>query len=414
MKLYISHLGPQGDGIAKTKRGIVFVDRAAPRETVEASLYKDRKGATRAAILDLIDSSPFRSSPPCPHFSDCGNCSFQHLTQNFYRDWKIELVKTALLDEKVKVSAWEPPVFLPGKNRRRITITASLTKSKLTLGYYQRRTRNVFNLTECEIVHPDLFLFVQSLRPFISLLVKAHNKIDVFFQKSENQYEMIFLSPVDLPPKTVKELKQNSNLSRLGLKSEKGIRVLFDKQKMVSTFGSLKVKLPPFSFLQPTEEGERALVKTVLQPLKSHHKIADLFSGSGTFSGPLLSKGFVSAYESNPESVSALKAAAQEKPLKAFRRDLFKNPLKASELEAFDAVVFDPPRAGCLEQAKQLARSSCPILIGVSCNPQSFARDAKIITHGGYRLVKVQVIDQFLWSHHVELVGVFSRNFLNK
>jgi len=187
------------------------------------------------------------------------------------------------------------------------------------------------------------------------------------------------------------------------------IQILVEVEPVVASFGPLRVALPPFAFLQPTLDGEKALVASILASLPQTGKLVDLFSGCGTFSGPMLEKGAVDAYESVAASVTALNQARGRHPLKVFQRDLFQNPVRGAELEAYGAVVFDPPRAGCPEQATALAASKVPVLVGVSCNPATFSRDAKILVQGGYQLKSLQVIDQFQWSHHVEMVGVFSR-----
>lgn len=174
-------------------------------------------------------------------------------------------------------------------------------------------------------------------------------------------------------------------------------------------FGALDVALPALAFLQPTTAGEAALVDAVMELLPRAGKFADLFAGCGTFSGPMLERGPVDAYENASSAVRALEKSKGTKPLKAIERDLFRQPLQPVEANRYDAIVFDPPRAGAQEQAKALAASQVPRLIAVSCDPGSFARDARILVDGGYRLESVKVIDQFTWSHHVELVACFTR-----
>jgi 23S rRNA (uracil1939-C5)-methyltransferase len=171
----------------------------------------------------------------------------------------------------------------------------------------------------------------------------------------------------------------------------------------------LDVALPPLAFLQPTEAGAAALVEAVLELLPASGKFADLFAGSGTFTGPMLTRGSVDAYESGAAAVRALEKAKGTLPLKAFRRDLDREPLKREEANRYDAIVFDPPRAGAAEQAKAFASAKTPLLVAISCNPATFARDARILVDGGYRLDSVKVIDQFTFSHHVELVAGFSK-----
>ena len=187
------------------------------------------------------------------------------------------------------------------------------------------------------------------------------------------------------------------------------VQTLIKKEPVHKTFGNLKVELPPAAFLQPTSEGEEALVTAVMNAIPAKGKFLDLFSGCGTFSGPLLERGSVDAFESGELAVKALSKLSSEFPLRVYRRDLFKNPVRYQDLNRFDAIIFDPPRAGCVEQAHEMALSKCETLVGISCNPATFARDAKILAKGKYQLKSLQVIDQFLWSHHVEVVGVFTK-----
>jgi 23S rRNA (uracil1939-C5)-methyltransferase len=178
---------------------------------------------------------------------------------------------------------------------------------------------------------------------------------------------------------------------------------------MIAKFGALEVALPPLAFLQPTQAGEAALVEAVTELLPASGRFADLFAGSGTFSGPMLARGSVDAYESAAPAIRALEKAKGALPLKGFRRDLEREPVRREEANRYDAIVFDPPRAGAAEQTKALASAKTPLLIGVSCNPPTFARDARTLVDGGYRLDSIKVIDQFTWSHHVELVAGFSK-----
>jgi 23S rRNA (uracil1939-C5)-methyltransferase len=167
--------------------------------------------------------------------------------------------------------------------------------------------------------------------------------------------------------------------------------------------------LPPLAFLQPTPAGEATLVSAIMEFLPKNGTFADLFCGCGTFSGPMLQRGTVDAYDSIESAIRALDKSKGAKPLKAVQRDLFRNPLQYAEANKYDAIVFDPPRIGAHEQAKTLAVSTTPILIGVSCNPATFARDARILVDGGYVFESIKVVDQFTWSHHVELVAAFTK-----
>ena len=377
---------------------------------MEAELWRDKQGVLRGEVKEILSFSPYRTPPPCPHYEVCGNCTLQHVSLDFYQSWKKHLVKAALDKWGVRPQQWLPPLFLKGRNRRRATFSLSLKKGKRVMGYYQRRSKLISPIPSCEIALPELMELKNSVEPILSSIAKAGRDVDVFFQKIGDFFEMVFSGPDSLPKTVVQELSEMALIGRISLKTERGIQVLSQTRKLAATFGELRVHLPPASFLQPTLEGEKALVEAVLNACQhSKGPLADLFCGAGTFSGPLLSFGKVSAFESNPHAVRALREAGKNKPLEVLQRDLFLNPLPRKELNLFDTVVFDPPRAGSLEQCKEMARSHCPLLVAVSCNPATFARDASILIRGGYKLKTLQLVDQFLWSHHVEVVGVFTK-----
>lgn len=410
VQLTITQLGPKGDGIAEGIKGPIFLERTAPGDEVEADIFRDDKGVLRGEVIKFHSLSPLRSSPPCPHYEVCGNCTLQHLSQEFYQNWKQELVQEALLKWGLKPKNWLPPIFLKGQNRRRATFSLTRKKGKLVMGYYQRRSKTISPIPSCGIASPDLIDLKNWLEPFLSPLVKEGQELDLFFQKIGDSFELVFSGLPSLSKIILEELASLPPIGRVSLKTDRGIQVLFQKKNLTTKFSRLNVSLPPATFLQPTEEGERALVSSVVQAIKGRKgAFADLFSGAGTFSGPLLDFGAISAYESNPHAIRALKEAGKNENLNAHQRDLFVHPLSSKEINRFDGVVFDPPRAGCLEQAKEMARSLCPLLIGVSCNPATFARDSYQLIRGGYRLESLQLIDQFLWSHHVEVVGVFTK-----
>ena len=171
--------------------------------------------------------------------------------------------------------------------------------------------------------------------------------------------------------------------------------------------------MPPGAFLQATAEGEAALAKLVLEHVGEAKRVADLFCGIGTFALRLAERARVSAADSEAAAVKALQQAAAKtgglKPVEAATRDLFRRPFMAAELKGFDAVVFDPPRQGAEAQARELVKSAVPLVVAVSCDATTFARDARILVDGGYKLVGVTPVDQFRYSFHVEMVGKFEK-----
>lgn len=408
-RLRIEQLGPLADGISKGKRGAIYVDRAVPGDLLEVQVRTDEKHIQRGTILKIIESSPHRTVAPCPHYDFCGNCSLQHVNLTYYQKWKEQKVVDAFSKMGLSPRKWLPSIFLKGQNRRRATFSLTKHKGRTLLGYYQRRSQLITDIQTCEVISSELLEAALLFKPLFASLISEGQTIDIFIQKVGKDLDIVVSGLSSLPKSLVKELGQIPSVGRVSLKTPRGIQVVSENKLLFISFGSLRVALPPASFLQPTEEGEKTLVQSILSSLPSGQLFADLFSGAGTFSGPLLNHGEVHAFEDNPHSVRSLSDAGKGKPLKVFKRELFKNPLRREELNRFDAIIFDPPRAGCPEQSNELARSRCQFLIGISCNPATFSRDALYLIKGGYRLNTLQVVDQFLWSHHVEVIGTFSR-----
>jgi 23S rRNA (uracil1939-C5)-methyltransferase len=419
-ELTISQLGPKGDGVHFGSQGPIFVERTAPGDRLKAIVQRDARGVFRAEGVEVVTASSHRQSAPCPHYESCGNCTLQHLKKGFYRGWKTYLVRDALKKNGLFPQRWLETHFVEGGSRRRATFTATKEGSQVTLGYYRRRSQEVVSIDDCLVSAPALLELRAALKPLLAPLIAPGESLDVFVQLSETGADLVFTGPLGRSGqpdpaalKVVEKILAETAIVRVGwrMDTEQLIRVLSSKGTPTKAFGPLQVALPPAAFLQPTPEGEKALVEGVLAALPREGQFADLFSGCGTFSGPLLERGPVDAYESVALSVNALrKAAGKGAGLRAFQRDLFKNPVRAAEASRYDALVFDPPRAGCEHQAYELGQSKAGTLVGVSCNPATFARDAKHIVDGGYWLQTIQIVDQFPWSHHVELIGVFTKS----
>ena len=343
-------------------------------------------------------------------------CPYNQFVCMFYRKYKIHLVQSALKRMNLKPQFLEP-VFCASRGRRRATFAAFLQNKKLVMGYYKRRSHIITEVEDCLVVQPELLSWRDKVAPYLKDIIRDSRPVDVFFQLVDGQCEIVVTGPVgrkDSPDLQVREtaakLVQETKVARLSwrLKPFDAPEILVESKKLIAHFGNLSVSLPPAAFLQPTIEGERALVGAMLDfmPNGVRHA-ADLFCGCGTFTGPLLERAEkVSAFDVSGVEVLQ-KAKAQN--LTAVKRDLFKNPLRKDELNEFDVVVFDPPRAGAKEQMQELAKSRVKTAIGVSCNPATFARDARTLCDHGFKLERVRIVDQFVWSHHVELVGLFTR-----
>jgi 23S rRNA (uracil1939-C5)-methyltransferase len=398
--------------------GRVFVERSAPGDRLKALVVRDAQGLLRAEPVELVTPSSHRQTPPCVHYEQCGNCTLQHLDEKFYRGWKTFVVRDALRKVGLQPLRWLETAFVPPGTRRRATFTAVKRGNQVSVGFYQRRSQEVTDIQACLVADPGLLTVQKSLARVLSPMLRQDQPVDVFLQKVLEGVDMVVTGPIGKsgqPDRAVAaglgSLMQATPVVRVSWRPHEGEtpRVICGA-KAHAQFGALRVPLPPAAFMQPTPEGEAALVAAVLKALPDGGMFADLFSGCGTFAGPMLQKGSVDAFEAVPGAVNALFSASRGSRLKVFRRDLFNNPLRRDEINRFDAVVFDPPRAGCEAQAFEMARAKAGVLISVSCNPATFSRDARVLVDGGYWLRSIQVIDQFAWSHHVEVVGVFTKD----
>lgn len=406
----ICSLGAQGDGMAEAPEGPLYVPYVLPGEEVRIR----PQGEGRAELLKIIRPSPERVAAPCRHFTRCGGCALQHAAPEFYVEWKRGLVGTALKARGI-VAEIAPMVGSSPRSRRRATFAATRTKSGATLGYYMQGTHNIVPLSECPLVVPEIEAALAALatiaacglsrRSRASLLVTATiNGLDVFVTGGK---------PLDGPLRA--ELGREAgaaNLARLSWNGE----IVAERLPPEIILSGLHVVLPPGGFLQPTADGEAALTSLVREGIGKAKRIADLYAGCGTFASAFAHEASVHAVEGEKAALAALERAVRSqgpalglKPVTTETRDLARRPLLSTELEKFDAVVIDPPRSGALPQAEEIAKSPVPVVASVSCNPATFARDARALMDGGYKLERVTPVDQFLWSPHLEVVGIFRR-----
>jgi len=342
-----------------------------------------------------------RAEPFCPYFGICGGCALQDLGPASYTALKTEAVERALRNAHVEATL-SPMIEAHGDGRRRATLHA---RGK-TVGYMQAKSHDLLDITHCPILVPALEQRAVTLSHPIAASI---GDCDIAFTSSDTGLDVAIRTEKRLKPERLTLLAQRSKLARLSLNGE---IVLQDRPPAVK-MGRAMVDLPIGSFLQATAMAEQVLAKLVIEGVGAAKSVADLFCGLGPFSLRLAERARVTAMDSDREAIAALQKAVRLvqglKPIDAKSRDLFRDPLAPVELKGFDAVVFDPPRAGAEAQAKELARSAVKTVIAVSCEPRTFARDAAILVGGGYRLETVTPVDQFAWSTHVEVVGVFRR-----
>lgn len=411
-QLTIARMGHQGDGIAETPGGSVFVPGALPGEVVRAEV---RGG--RAEAVQIVQASPDRVPIQSDTYAECGVAPLQHWAAEPYLAWKRELVVQSLAREEIETEV-EAAVATPPGVRRRIALHARRGEDgRVILGFKARRSWRVVPLEHCPLSDPRINAALPLLKavaePFLRhpksapslhvTVTDAGLDVDVTGVERRSGGRSADLIQAGI------EAAAGAGLARLSLDGEV---LVMTRQPMVR-FGRAAVPLPPASFLQASPAAEAAMTERAVAAVQGARRIADLFCGAGTFTFPLAEVAPVLAADSSAAAIAALKAGVSTaqglKGIDAQARDLFRRPLSPHDLKGVEAVVIDPPRAGALEQTGQIAGTKAVTVVGVSCNPATFARDARALVEAGFRLERVTPIDQFLWSAHVELVGVFRR-----
>jgi 23S rRNA (uracil1939-C5)-methyltransferase len=400
----IARLGAQGDGVADSADGPIFVPFALPGERWQlgADDAPRRVGA----------ESPERRQPICRHFGRCGGCVAQHMSTRLYRDWKEESLRQAFLHRGIEVRH-EPMRIVSPRSRRRAFFGVARRDECVTIGFREEGRHALVDLAECPVLDAAIVAALPSLRELARLalppesggrliVTRADGGLDVSIEAGRSKLEPAVSS-------TLAQRAEAAGLQRLIVDNA----VVYMNGAPALTLGDVRVELPQGAFLQAVPEAEAIMVELVTAAVGKVRRVADLFCGLGTFTFPLARKARVLAIDSDRRSIDALLKAARAatglKPIEAKVRDLSREPLSRMELAAFDAAVLDPPRAGARAQAEVLARSGVACLVMVSCNPATLARDARILIDGGYRIEAVTPIDQFIYSPHLEVVAVFRR-----
>jgi 23S rRNA (uracil1939-C5)-methyltransferase len=403
--LVIERLGHRGDGIADGPEGPLYMPYVLPGETVEVEPvpgHPDRRHMVRIEV-----ASPERIAPICSHFGVCGGCALQHWYASRYRAWKRELVVSALAQAGLDAPI-DDLVDAHGAGRRRAVFHARRgTPDVLEVGFAAYRAHHVVPIDRCPVLAPELAGAIEAAWAIAELLRPARKALDIQVTASEAGLDVDVRGSGALAPTLVSRLAGLAAAHHLARLTRHG-ELIAQRAAPTVHMGRAQVVLPPGAFLQATAEGEAALARLVVAHVGDAGLVADLFAGVGPFALRLADRARVSAVDADAAAIAALRQAAATpgfKPVEAQVRDLFRRPLAAAELARFDAVVFDPPRQGAQAQARALADSGVAIVVAVSCNPATFARDVRHLVDGGYRLEAVTPVDQFRYSAHVEIVA---------
>jgi 23S rRNA (uracil1939-C5)-methyltransferase len=410
-RLVIDHVGHRGDGVALAGGQAIYVPYTLGGETVEVAPVPGHH-PDRRRLLAVEHASEARIAPFCPHFTVCGGCAIQHWEVERYRAWKREIVVETLALSKIECDV-APLIDAHGLGRRRITLHARIgTHDVLKVGFAAANSHDIIPVDRCPILAPGLGGALDSAWALAEPLISIGKPLDIQITAADNGLDVDVRGSGPLQAKMIATLSRLAEQHRLTRLTRHGELVLMRTPPVVA-IGTARVILPPGSFLQATAAGEEALAELVSGHCQRAKHVADLFCGVGPLALRLATKSRISAFDSDTGAVTALRKAAMAapglKPVKTEARDLFRRPLMPQELRDFDAVVFDPPRQGAQAQAQQLAASKVPVVVAVSCNVATFARDARILVEGGYKIEGVTPLDQFRHTAHVELVAKFVR-----
>ena len=400
MPLTIERLNLRGEGIA----GEITAPRTLPGEVIEGAVQDMRIAEAR-----ILTPSPDRVRAPCPHFRACGGCALMHASDGFVADWKQSVVVQALAAQGITAPLL-PMQISPPNSRRRATLAGRRLKTGVLVGFHARMSATLTAVPDCRLLDPALLATIPALEALTAEGASRKGELAFALTRLGTGTEVAVTGGKALERELRARLAMiaaQHSLARLVWDAE----VLFQPAPPEITLGRAALQPPPAPFLQATPQGEAALLAAARRATQGAARLVDLFAGCGTFALPLAETAEVHAVEGNKPALAALQMAANRtpglKPVTTEARDLFRRPLLPDELARFDAVVIDPPRAGALAQTEQIAAAQVPVICAISCNPVTFARDARHLLQAGYSLDWVQVVDQFRWSAHVELAARF-------
>ena len=413
--LDILEVGARGDGVADLEGKRFFVPYCLPAETVEAEPLDKRGDGTACDLVEVLAPSRHRVPAPCLHFGTCGGCALQHWRRDVYTGWKSDLIAKALAQRGVKAPTFEAPVTCEPGERRRADIVLRCQGKRILAGYHERGSQNVVDVGTCVVARPKINTAIAALRSAIQAILRDGTSADAIVNETDTGLDVLIRPHRKFEltlaiRETLIALAESADIARVSWGDRATAEPVIVRRTPQLILGDVTIEPPPGAFLQATKRAELVMRAGVTAWLGEAARTADLFAGIGALS--LGKPGKLSLFEYDRPSVAAVDATARKlggNRVTVQLRDLFRRPLSTKELDAFDAIVLDPPRAGAAAQCAELAASKVKRVVYGSCDPGSFARDVRTLQDGGYRLEKLMPIDQFLWSAHVELIALLTK-----
>lgn len=412
MQAKIEAIGIDGDGVATIDDHKYFIPFTVPGDEVEFEVIKGKR-YSRIEITNFIKKSELRQAPACVHFGECGGCKLQHLNPETYQAYKVGLLKRALDFHGIEAKEWLPLEVVAPRRRRRISLTFAHRNEGMMIGYMRRGTKWLIDNKECHLVLPEVEQIISKIRDLLASMFQRRESgtVDILATKvglDINLKTGFLKNPTLEQIEILTKFAQDNRLARLLI----NYRDFVTFREPIVTFSGVDVAVEAGKFLQASDDADDFMLQRVSEYMPE--KVArgvDLFSGRGTFTFLMAQKGPTDAFECENDAIKALQSAANraQVPINVVKRDLFENPLGVDELSQYDFIFVDPPRVGALNQVQLVAQSNLQHVVYISCNPASFARDAKILCDAGFVLESVTPFDQFLWSEHLEVIGKFYR-----
>lgn len=407
----IEHIGRSGDGITHIGDKKAYVPYVLEGEIVEVEQDIPRAGGISCTLHNVLEPSPHRTTPPCPHFTACGGCHMQHMSTEAYRSWKLSMLQQkidrAQLDITLKPLLWENR-----GTRKRATFHFQKKGGKIIAGFHAPYSNDIVDIQSCAVLTPELWNIFERLKEHAHVLCKATKRFSVLLTLYGKHVDAAFTinkTPSGKIEKTVTELQQYVGFTQTSIRyNEYGsYDVLVSDNTLNLSYNESIIPIPSGSFSQATYDAENIMQERVYKALKGTQRIADLFCGSGTFTLPFLKS--ETQLTCVDITYNAVRALSEHNNIVAQERNLFTHPLAVEELNSFDAVIIDPPRAGAKEQCKELAKSTVKKIVMISCDSSSFVRDAQILTSDDYKIRSAELVDQFIWSPHSEIISIYEK-----
>lgn len=412
----IQRLGGLGDGVAVFEGQPVYIPYTLPQEKLRAEIVGVQGGVMRAALRDVLEPSPERQPPACQHFTQCGGCSLQHLSPAAYTRFKSQTVQALAARLGIAPEVVQPLYAVGAGSRRRVELKVSVAKGQVKLGFLAAHSHHLVDVTMCPVADPAISALLVPLRACLATLKHPSRILSAQLTALAAGVDMLLLvrerlKPVDI--ETLRAFASSCGLLRLVVQQEEAAQTLHGAAPQLA-LGGMELELPSGAFLQASSKAQSAMTALVLEGLQGCERIADLYAGCGAYSLPLVAQGAqVHAFEGAEPMVVALENTCRryglEQRLQTQQRDLVTHPLPVRELVGYDGAVINPPRGGALPQVQQLAASGLRKLVMVSCNPVTFERDMAVLISQGFVVASLTAIDQFYWSHHLELVAILHK-----